>query len=286
MSLSLRVRLLNFFRQFWMVPFMESWLARRTAGVNPDAGFSRWAPNPYQYPSPTWRKFQREGVSMQVDISDYIGHYLYFGFADPSANALFSLVKPDAHVVDVGANIGWTALRMATLASTGWVRAFEPHPLNFSRCQENISRNAVSNLKIFPFALGSSRGMVQMEVRTPSNLGGNRIAPKFTGSTPIEVWPLDEIIGTFPDKHIDLIKIDVEGYELQVLRGSLDTLKRCRPVLFIELDDNNLRDQGDSAESLVKFLEDLGYCITDAATGAPVRSGQSFTNCHTDIVAQ
>jgi hypothetical protein len=125
-----------------------------------------------------------------------------------------------------------------------------------------------------------------MEVRAPSNLSGNRIVPSGVGNTPVEVWPLDEIIETFPGTRIDLIKIDVEGYELHVLRGSLQTLKRCRPVLFIELDDNNLRDQGDSAQSLVKYLEELGYSITDAVNGSPVRSDQSFTNCHTDIIAR
>jgi hypothetical protein len=83
-----------------------------------------------------------------------------------------------------------------------------------------------------------------------------------------------------------LIKVDVEGFELHVLRGAEKTLRQCKPALFIELDDNNLSDQGDSAEKLVSYLEDLGYAITDAGTGAPVRSGKPFTNCHTDIIAR
>lgn len=286
MILPLRVRFLNFFRQIWMVPFLESWLVRRTVGAEPDEGLSRWVPNPYQYPSPSLRRVHRHGIDMQVDISDYIGHYLYFGFQDDSTEKLFSLVKPDAHILDVGANIGWTALRMASLANRGWVRAFEPDPVNFARCQANVSRNTAANLKVLQAALGSRRGVASMEVRTPSNLGGNRVAPQGQGTEVVEIWPLDEIIDQFPDAHIDLIKVDVEGYEMHVLRGAAQTLRRSMPVLFVELDDNNLRDQGDSAESLVTYLEDLGYSLTDATTGASVRSGQNFQNCHTDIIAR
>lgn len=286
MKLPFRVRFLNFFRQIWMIPPLESWLARRTAGVKPDLGLAKWVPNPYQYPTSSFRTLRREGLVLNVDVSDYIGHYLYFGFADPSAAALFSLVKTDAHIIDVGANIGWTAMKMARLAVGGWVMAFEPDPLNFSRCSENLARNTLPNLKVFPVALGNSEGRVPMEIRTPSNRGGNRIAPNGDGISAVELTRLDEIIGRFPDDRIDLIKIDVEGYELHVLKGAMNTLRRLHPVLFVELDDNNLRDQGESAENLVKYLEQLGYALSDALSGTPIHAGQSFVNCHIDIIAR
>lgn len=286
MTLPLRVRFLNFFRQIWMIPVLESMLTRLTYRADPVKGVSKWVPNPYQYASPSLREFERDGVRMQVDISDYIGHYLYFGFADPSTSKLFSLVKSDSHIVDIGANIGWTALRMASMTTGGWVQAFEPDPRNHTRCMTNVNRNKLPNLHVNQLALGSARGQGQMEVRTPSNLGGNRVGPGGIGSTPVEIYPLDQLIERFPDPRIDLIKIDVEGYELQVLRGAMQTLQRCKPVLFVELDDNNLRDQGDSAQSLVKYLEELGYSICEAVTGIPIRSEQSFVNCHTDIIAR
>lgn len=287
MNLPLHVRILNFFRQVWMTPALESWLVKRTAGRLPDKGWSKLVPNPYQYPSKSYREFQREGIHMRMDISDYVGHYLYFGFEDRGTRTLFSLVKPTSHVVDVGANIGWTALCMASLAKDGWVMAFEPDQVNHAACTKNISGNSLPNIELFQVALGDTKGTVQLEVRTPSNLGGNRVAPKGGGGgAEVSSCPLDHMTAQFPDAHVDLIKIDVEGYELKVLRGAIETLRRCKSVLFVELDDNNLRDQGDSAQMLVRFLEDLGYHVEDASTGVKIRSDQLFENCHTDLVGR
>jgi FkbM family methyltransferase len=288
MKISAKVRLLNFFRQVWMIPVLESFLASKTQGLPPNHFICKWVPNPYQYRSGSLRRIRQGGVQLEVDISDYIGHYLYFAFEDSSANALFRQVTAVSHVVDVGANLGWTALRMASLAPQGWVMAFEPDRENFTRCQANVSLNSFPNLFLFQVGLGSQPGTATMEVRTPSNRGGNRISPSSepTNKT-IEMARLDDMLSQFPDNRIDLIKIDVEGFELHVLRGAEQTLKQCKPVLFIELDDNNLRDQGDSARELVQFLEGHGYqTLEDAATGTKISSSTSFDHCHMDILAK
>jgi len=223
---------------------------------------------------------------MSVDISDYMGHYFYFGFDDPSNRALFSQVHNATRIVDVGANIGWTALRMASIAKNGWVMAFEPDPLNHQRCKENVNLNSFENLQLFPVALGSETGHATMEVRTPYNFGGNRIIPGGGEGRLVSLRKLDDMVDEFPDSQIDLLKIDVEGYELEVLRGAAQLIKRCKPILFVELDDNNLRDHGSSAADLVESLESNGYVhIKNHITGLQVDSSQSFTNCHLDILA-
>ena len=83
---------------------------------------------------------------------------------------------------------------------------------------------------------------------------------------------------------IDWIKIDVEGYEARVLRGAAATIARCRPGLFIEVDDANLRAQDDSAAGLLKWVEAAGYDILDAATGRRVVSGPPLEGCHFDAL--
>jgi FkbM family methyltransferase len=288
MKISFKVRLLNLFRRVWMMPPFEAFLARQTLGLPPNHFISKWVPNPYQYRPGSLRTIDRHGIKMEVDISDYIGHYLYFGFLDLSAEKLFSLCAETSIVIDVGANIGWTALRLARKAVKGKVYGFEPDPYNQERCQENVKRNTFDNLEVFSTALGNMESTVRMELRTPSNRGGNRIAPGgLGGSTLVPLIRMDQAAPVNSLEKIDLIKIDVEGYELQVLRGASGVLRKHKPILFVELDDNNLRDQGDSAGELVRFLEERGYSkIANAVNDEAVSSAMSFTHCHWDIIAQ
>lgn len=284
MKLPLRVRALNVFRQVWMVRPLESWLAAQTAGRSPDALICKFVPNPYQYPTGSLRLMEREHIRMTVDVSDYVGHYLYFGFRDPGTEQLFALCEEGSTIIDVGANIGWTCLRMAGKAIRGQVIAFEPDPVNASRCVGNAALNNFSNLKIETLALGDADGQASMEVRTPANLGGNRISAG-SGTTPVTVKRMDHVASVQQLRRVDLIKIDVEGYELKVLKGAEETLKRCRPKLFIEIDDENLRDQGDSARAVITYLRSLGYTsFIDAATGAERHESENFSHCHFDMM--
>lgn len=280
-----KTRFLNFFRQVFQWPPLERWLAEYVRDRKADRGISKLVPNPYQYATPSWRTFRRNGIEMKVDISDYVGHYLYFGFEDASQRKLFLLCTARANVLDVGANIGWTALHLAH-RTTGRVIGFEPDPLNFSRCQYNLALNSLPNLTVLPIGLGRTAMQADLEVRTPDNRGGNRIAPQSTSHTAlVNILPLDRVPEVCALPAIDLIKIDVEGYEMEVLAGGRELLVRHRPLLFIEVDDRNLRDQGSSAQALISFLEQLGYTHRDAATDRAIRSTDDFTNCHFDIIA-
>lgn len=85
---------------------------------------------------------------------------------------------------------------------------------------------------------------------------------------------------------VNLIKIDVEGYELRVLLGAEATLKKFYPILFIEINDANLCYQGDSARDLIQFLFRIGYTrITNATTEQLISIDEDITNQHLDIIA-
>lgn len=288
MNVPVKVRILNLFRALFKVPMLESYLASRTAGLPPDHWICKLVPNPYQYVPETFRNVNRDGVSLRVDISDYIGHYLYFGFADPAMKKLFALCGESSTAIDVGANIGWTVLLLARIAKKGTVWGFEPEPRNFEDCQTNIKLNSFGNVTLFPIGLGDANGRVLMEIRTPSNRGGNRVALHPGESVhQVEVARLDDFGPASKLVNIDLIKIDVEGYELQVLRGAEKMLRKHRPALFIEVDENNLRDQGDSAEELVRFIMKVGYReIVRADDDSQVSATTKFDNCHFDIIAR
>ncbi|MBX2895600.1 MAG: FkbM family methyltransferase [Cyclobacteriaceae bacterium] len=287
MNITARVRVLNFFRNIFRIPFLEQALAGLTQGKSPQHFFSRFAPNAYQYAPGTIRTVHRNGLTLQVDVSDYVGHFLFFGFKDTAQDNLFKLCKPGYHVIDVGTNIGWTLLNFGRLTHTGSVIGFEPDPFNHQVCKKNLSLNPLSNIQLLPFGLGNQDSEVQMEIRTPGNRGGNRIAPTTTHNTvAVQIRQLDLVEEVKLLGAIHLIKLDVEGYELHVLRGAINLLARYKPTLFIEVDDHNLNDQGDSAHSLIMFLEELGYTsIRHAETGQTVDRNFEFANSHFDIIA-
>jgi FkbM family methyltransferase len=283
-----RIKALNLVRSVFKIRLFERTLATLTEGKSPDHFLSSLAPNPYQYSTGSFRRFRRNGIEMNVDISDYVGHYLYFGFVEKGFVTLFRNCKPGDTILDIGTNIGWVAQNMAAISATGSVIGFEPDPLNFQRCSDNLALNNFKNLTVLPIGIGSVNDSARMEVRTTSNLAGNRIAPAgATSTTEVKIMRLDDVEEVQKLSTIDLIKIDVEGYEIHVLRGAAGTLNRHHPVLFIELDDNNLKDQGDSAQGLVKFLLEVGYRkIENVETGEGVTLATDFTDAHFDIIVK
>jgi FkbM family methyltransferase len=288
MKTPFKVRLFNFFRNIFRISVLESLLANLTRGKSSNHFFSKFVPNPYQYNPGTIRNLRYHDVNMRVDISDYIGHYLFFGFSDVGIDKLFSLCDENSKVLDVGANIGWTVLNLARIAKHGKVLGFEPDPYNFDRCRENITLNNFENVNVFPVGLGNKNDRVNMEVRTPSNRGGNRIAPSNSqDARPVDIVKLDDFAPVKELGGVDLIKMDVEGYELNALRGAEQLLRKYKPILFIELDDNNLKDQGDSAHALIRFLLEIGYQqIEHAENKLQLSETTDFSNCHFDIIAR
>jgi FkbM family methyltransferase len=288
MNISAKVKALNLLRNIFKLPSFEHALASLTFGKLPNHFFSKLVPNPYQYSPGTYRQVHRDGLTLQVDISDYIGHYLYFGFVDAGIANLFSLCTKNSTVIDIGTNVGWTVLNFARISATGTVIGFEPDPFNYRVCKANIARNTFPNLTVLPFGLGETSADLMMEVRTPENRGGNRIAPQgSTGAVNVHIKRLDDVVQVSSLSNINLMKLDVEGYELKVLRGAKDILKKHKPTLFIEIDDDNLNDQHDSAKDLILFLEACGYSsIRHAETNAAIPSSYNFSHCHFDIIAQ
>lgn len=288
MDISPKVRVLNFFRNIFKIPILESLLASLSQGKSPNHILCKLVPNPYQYAPGTFKLLKQNNIVMRVDISDYIGHYLFFGFEDHGLKKLFSLCNENYNVLDIGVNIGWTFLNLAQVAKHGKVFGFEPDPYNFERCSENISLNNFTNVRAFPVGLGNANLEVNMEIRSSLNRGGNRIAPNRTSSSqPVQIVKLDGFVPVQELNSIDLIKIDVEGYELNVLRGAEALLKHYKPILFIELDDNNLKYQGDSAFALIDFLFGAGYKeISNAESGVRISAQTDFSNCHFDIIVR
>lgn len=287
--MTIKTKILNLFRRVFMIPFLEK-LTKQNIENNPSSFFIKLAPNNYQYKKNSIRTFNYKGTKLAVDISDYVGHYLYFGFEDKAQEKLIQLAKSGDTVLDIGTNIGSTLLQFANkVGNNGRVYGFEPDLINYKICLDNINLNSFTNIEVANIGLGNENGSFNLVVDTETNRGGNRISYNIETqktSSKIYVVRLDEWIKNNKITKVDLIKIDVEGFELNVLKGAKEVLVLYKPVLFIELDDNNLRAVGNSANELVLYLEALNYLIESAETGEIIDANKNFTDCHYDIICK
>jgi FkbM family methyltransferase len=179
----------------------------------------------------------RDGLKFHVDPADQRAapvEALNFGrFEDADAHLLNSLFGPDQVVLDVGANIGWYALHAADRFPTTIVHAFEPVASTYEYLLRNIAMNDLGNVVAHNFGLTDRSGDAAFFVY-PEGPGGASMANTSERASVVQVTAkvrrLDEL-----DLSPDVIKIDVEGAELPAFRGGVETLKRCRPVIFSEM---------------------------------------------------
>lgn len=178
------------------------------------------------------------------------------------------LVQPAMTVMDIGSNQGvYTLLSSLLVGDRGKVLAFEPDPLLFQTLQKNLERNGASNVSALNIALGSATGSKILH-RSMVNLGDNRLAEDapgaFRDAVTVPMKRLDDV--PFSGK-VDFIKIDVQGWELEVLKGMERTLDENQNIqLFIELWPRGLKEAGTEPIELLNWLHDRGFSLTRADT--------------------
>ncbi len=287
--MKIKTYIFNNLRTIFKISFLEKCLRALVMGKSPNSFIAKLVPNNYQYPKNTIRSFSYKNINLKLDIHDYIGHFIYFGYKDLGHEKLMELIKPNNIIIDVGANYGTTILQFASLiGGNGRVFGFEPDPTNFEICNQNIKLNLFKNILVENLGLGNQQITTSLVVDTDSNRGGNRISNNINNKEAhlINVVKFDDWILQKNISKIDLIKIDVEGYELEVLKGAEQSIKKFKPILFIELDDNNLKLQNSSAKELISFLINLDYNIINSLTDKKVNLSDNFINCHFDIICK
>jgi FkbM family methyltransferase len=288
LSLSWKTKLFNKLR----TPFKKRPLEALLAYLTRSCGFpfTKLVPPEYTYPADSWRTAKRNGLIYRLNLSNYVDHKIYFSLETEGLTSLLSLIRPNFHIVDIGANIGQVTIPCASRAYKGRVLSFEPDPKNQERLQQNLNLNRFQNVEIVPKGLGRSPDTLTLCRVNPNNPGMNRILADTESrfdSTLVEITTLDLVLDEKSWKKLDFIKIDVEGFEMQVLLGASKTLSRFKPTLFIELDDKNLSIQGSSARHLVMWLLDKGYTVFNAAGGEAINPKTSeLSGCHVDILCK
>jgi FkbM family methyltransferase len=216
------------------------------------------------------------GVLLRVGIREHQGYWLH-GLSNNDAafvRALRDRVRPGMTVFDIGANIGfYTVLLSRWVGDSGRVVAFEPDPWVAAWLKQNLELNAISNVDIEQVAVAAAESRSSF-ARDPASTrtgmlvsaeAGRREEPyavrRFGGvSEVIQVSTItvDDYVRR-TERVPDVIKIDVEGAELDVLRGMPSTLRR-RPIVLLECSDHS------TSGEVLRELGSRGYRALDAST--------------------
>jgi FkbM family methyltransferase len=202
----------------------------------------------------------RHGAMLANTNDVYMGQaFLRYGeCCEIEIRLLLSLLKIPGIVIEVGANMGVHTVPMAIeLARQGRsMLALEPQPIIFQQLCANLAINGLLNVNALSYACGKESGVVSFEVpdyRSRGNFGGTCMSAHPTSPTRHEAVPCIRLDDLVPTGTVGLIKIDVEGYELQVLEGSSNIIARSHPVLYVE------NDRVSQSPQLIQWLFDRDY---------------------------
>jgi FkbM family methyltransferase len=204
----------------------------------------------------------RHGLFFVLTSDVNVGRSLEFygEFSEVEAALLVSLVRPGAVVLDIGANMGAFTIPLAhAVGPTGHVLAFEPQTIFHRIIRANAAVNNLAGVvSVRQAAIGESRGRIDVPIfdyALDSNFGGWDISLRQFSGQPIRPLPSETVdlitVDGLALGACDLIKIDVEGMELDVIAGAKETIGRHRPVIYLEAREK--------APALFASLDALGY---------------------------
>jgi FkbM family methyltransferase len=192
-------------------------------------------------------------------ISLHAHRFGWMGYAEK--RFLRSVVRDDSIVADVGANQGLYTLWLARIATGGRVYAFEPDPDLFQCLENNVRTNHLRNVCMIQAAASNHPGTLAFTTNG-LNRGDNRVNAKaFQGMNTkrVQAVTIDEIVS---QQRLDLLKIDVQGFEIEVLLGAQNTLKANLGLTIVfEFWPYGLRQAGHRPNGLWDLLQDAGFSI-------------------------
>jgi FkbM family methyltransferase len=224
---------------------------------------------------------RRRGLRWSLDLSEGIDFSIYLlgAFEKSTVTTLEKLVKQGDTVFDIGANIGAHTLGLArSVGPFGKVYAFEPADFAFEKLERNLKLNpeleartqarqallAATTAAKARAEIYASWPLEQVETVHPKHRG------RLVTTSNAKLDTLDIFVEREGIERLDLIKLDVDGNELQVLIGGRAALAKFRPLLVMEMSPYVHSEEQSSFAALVELLRECGYSIRDAGSWKPL----------------
>jgi FkbM family methyltransferase len=205
------------------------------------------------------------GLKLRVNAADAMGRSLWKrGTHEPELTHFVqhhAQVRPGRVFLDIGANLGWYSCLVSKRFPEARIHAYEPEPQNHDLLLENLRRNRCANVTPHQLAVSETSGEQQFYPHADKNLGRHSLLP-INDLPPIAVRcvRLDEhlaSLGVAPED-VDLVKIDIEGYELPALRGA-PRLLAARPLILAEYAPKYMNQGGLDPADYLRLLTDAGF---------------------------
>jgi FkbM family methyltransferase len=177
---------------------------------------------------------------------------MFYGFAAVPAALVFA--PPGGVVIDVGANLGeWSVPLARAVGRAGGVLCIEPNPVAAAALAATLRINNLAQTEVLPFALAAEDGQGRLLIE-PGDSGLSRLSSS-PAAIPVPLRRLDSIVAERELTRLDLLKIDVEGYERHVLAGAAESLRRFRPAVVFE----SGHEASDDRRAVAVFFDELDY---------------------------
>ena len=208
-----------------------------------------------------------EDIAIYTSANSYIEWtILSTGTYEDEINKLIRLsLKNGNNALDIGGNIGLQSIRMSQCAGcNGKIYAFEPLAYLQEKFKRNAELNHADNITLLPFALSDIAGDAEFAINKNSwNQGTFSLNGKNEGGEKQQVIIKvgDDVAEVQNLQSLALIKIDVEGFEYQVIKGLTQTLKKHRPRIIFEYDSNYWANTGQKIQDCYSLLKAIGYQV-------------------------
>jgi FkbM family methyltransferase len=203
-------------------------------------------------------------------LHHHIGSMIFWhdSYSGNQLALLDRFLRPEMVFVDVGANVGEQTVFAAKRLTRGRVIAFEPTSSVYDSLMENIALNGFGNVTVVKAGLGERPGELPIYTAVTRRADGTvnegvptlyRTAERGTFVENVPILRFDDFAAQQGLTRLDVMKIDVEGAEMTVLKGAAESIRRHRPLIIVEVHEGTSRAAGYSPQALLDYVRQLGY---------------------------